>query len=75
MDSDYGTAPAETGAAYLAMLSIDSLLNIVAALEKLTDVAVDGVVVSPDASAGIYTLFIDTCRQNVAVAACDMVLL
>ena len=52
LDSDYGTAPAETGSAYLAMLSIDSLLNVVAALEKLTDIAVEGVVVTPDASAG-----------------------
>lgn len=57
MDSDYGTAPAETGAAYLAMLSIDSLLNVVAALEKLTDLAVDGVVVTPDASAGTLSHF------------------
>lgn len=53
LDSDYGTAPPETGAAYLAMLSIDSLLHVVAALEKLTDVAVDGAAVTPDASAGI----------------------
>jgi len=52
LDSDYGSAPAETGAAYLAMLAIDCLLNVVAALEKLTDVAVEGTVVTPDASAG-----------------------
>ncbi len=52
MDSDDGSAPAETGAAYLAMLAIDCLLNVVAALEKLTDVAVEGTVVTPDASAG-----------------------
>ncbi|DBA68408.1 TPA: hypothetical protein ACH3X2_013711 [Trebouxia sp. C0005] len=51
LDSDYGSAPAETGAAYLAMLAIDCLLNVVAALEKLTDVAVEGIVVTPDASA------------------------
>lgn len=65
MDSDYGTAPAETGAAYLAMLSIDSLLNVVAALEKLTDVAVDGVVVTPDASAGTCLLLTDSNRHRV----------
>ncbi len=35
------------------MLSIDCLLNVVAALEKLTDIAVEGVVVTPDASAGV----------------------
>lgn len=64
MDSDYGTAPAETGAAYLAMLSIDSLLNVVAALEKLTDIAVDGVVVTPDASAGTSMLLTDTYRHR-----------
>jgi len=34
------------------MLAIDCLLNVVAALEKLTDVAVEGTVVTPDASAG-----------------------
>lgn len=66
MDSDYGTAPAETGAAYLAMLSIDSLLNVVAALEKLTDVAVDGVVLTPDASAGTPTLLTEKGRNNTA---------
>ena len=65
MDSDYGTAPAETGAAYLAMLSIDSLLNVVAAIEKLTDVAVDGVVVTPDASAGAFTLLTYTFRYRM----------
>ena len=53
MDNDYGSAPADTGSAYLAMLSIDCLLSVVAALEKLTDVAVEGVAVSPDASAGV----------------------
>ena len=65
MDSDYGTAPAETGAAYLAMLSIDSLLNVVAAIEKLTDVAVDGVVVTPDASSGSFKLVTDTLRYRI----------
>ncbi|BDA41918.1 Protein MON2 homolog [Coccomyxa sp. Obi] len=43
LDLDYGSASAETGIAYLAMLGIDSLLGIVAAVEKLTDMAVDGV--------------------------------
>ena len=60
MDSDYATAPPETGQAYLAMLSIDSLLNVVAAVEKLTDAAVDGIVdgivASPDASAGMHQI-------------------
>ena len=35
------------------MLSIDCLLNTVAAVEKLTDVAVEGIAVTPDASAGV----------------------
>lgn len=35
------------------MLSIDCLLNVVAAVEKLTDVAVEGIAVTPDASAGV----------------------
>ncbi len=47
LDLDYGSASAETGIAYLAMLGIDSLLGIVAAVEKLTDIAVDGVTSSP----------------------------
>lgn len=34
------------------MLSIDSLLNVVAALEKLTDVAVGDTVITPEASSG-----------------------
>ena len=51
MDADYSTAPADIATAYLTMLAIDCLLNIVSALEKLTDVAVEGAV-SPDATAG-----------------------
>ena len=51
MDSDYGTAPADNATAYLTMLGIDCLLNIVTALEKLTDVAIEGAT-SPDSAAG-----------------------
>ena len=62
LDNDYGSAPADTAAAYLAMLSIDCLLNTVAALEKLTDVAVDGVAVTPDAASGaLLTLILCSC--------------
>ncbi len=63
MDSDYGSAPAETGAAYLAMLAIDCLLNVVSALEKLTDVAVEGTVVTPDASAGELKALLSRCMS------------
>ncbi|EIE25629.1 hypothetical protein COCSUDRAFT_83636 [Coccomyxa subellipsoidea C-169] len=48
LDLDYGSASAETGVAYLGMLGIDSLLGTVAAIEKLTDIAVDGDVGSPE---------------------------
>lgn len=48
LDVDYGSASAEIGAAYLGMLAIDSMLGMVAAIEKLTDAAVDsGGVISP----------------------------
>ncbi len=75
MDSDYGSAPAETGAAYLAMLAIDCLLNVVAALEKLTDVAVEGTVVTPDASAGqlkgtVVTLHVLAGKLKALVSCC-----
>ena len=50
LDSDYGSAAADTASAYLAMLSIDCLLNVVAALEKLTDVAIEGGMLPPDAA-------------------------
>ncbi|KAK9810126.1 hypothetical protein WJX72_005196 [[Myrmecia] bisecta] len=53
LDSDYGNAAPEVGAAYLAMLAIDCLLGVVAAVEKLTDVAVEGLVaVTPEAAMG-----------------------
>lgn len=42
LDSDYGSAPADVGAAYLVMLAIDCLLGVVTATERLTDSAVDG---------------------------------
>lgn len=38
---DYGSASPEVGAAYLGMLCIDALLGIVAALETLTDAAIE----------------------------------
>lgn len=51
MDADYGTAPADSATAYLSMLAIDCLLNTVTAIEKLTDVAVEGAA-SPSSGAG-----------------------
>ena len=47
LDVDYGSATAETGAAYLAMLSIDSILGLVTSIEKLTDMATEGSPGSP----------------------------
>ncbi len=38
---DYGSASPEVGAAYLGLLGIDALLGVVAALEKLTDAALE----------------------------------
>lgn len=52
LDADFGSAPPETGAAYLGMLAADALLAVVAAVEKLTDVAVEGCAPSPDRSGG-----------------------
>ena len=57
MDSDYGTAPADNATAYLTMLGIDCLLNTVTALEKLTDVAIEGAT-SPDSAAGITLVYV-----------------
>lgn len=68
LDNDYGSAPADTAAAYLAMLSIDCLLNTVAALEKLTDVAVDGVAVTPDAASAGGKQEVD---KEVALGMCQ----
>ena len=53
LDVDYGSATAETGAAYLAMLSIDSLLGLVTSIEKLTDMAIEGGPGSPDKQNGV----------------------
>ena len=39
MDSEVGNASPETGVACLAMLAVDSLLGVIAALESLTDTA------------------------------------
>ncbi|KAK9834027.1 hypothetical protein WJX81_004391 [Elliptochloris bilobata] len=50
LDADFGRAPPETGAAYLGMLATDALLAVVAAVEKLTDLAVEGCAPSPDHS-------------------------
>ena len=47
LDVDYGSATAETGAAYLAMLSIDAILGLVTSIEKLTDLATEGSPGSP----------------------------
>lgn len=41
LDADFGSAPPETGAAYLGMLATDALLAVMAAVEKLTDIAVE----------------------------------
>lgn len=59
MDSDYATAPADTATAYLTMLAIDCLLNTVTALEKLTDVAVEGAI-SPDSVAGEFVYMLQS---------------
>lgn len=67
MDADYSTAAAETGTAYLTMLAIDCLLNTVAALEKLTDVAVEGAV-SPDAATGKHAGVLDELHSSVSAA-------
>ena len=53
LDVDYGSATAETGAAYLAMLGIDSVLGLVTSIEKLTDTAVEGTPASPDKQKGL----------------------
>ena len=50
---DYGSATAETGAAYLAMLGIDAVLGLVTSIEKLTDTAVEGTPASPDKQKGL----------------------
>lgn len=49
---DYGSATAETGAAYLAMLGIDAVLGLVTSIEKLTDTAVEGAPASPEKQNG-----------------------
>ena len=41
LDVDYGSASPEVGAAYLGMLGVDALLGVVAALETLTDAAIE----------------------------------
>ena len=43
LDGDYSSASPEAGVAYLAMLSVDSLLGVVAALESLADTALANV--------------------------------
>jgi hypothetical protein len=48
MDTDFGSASPEKGAAYLGMLATDALLAVVAATERLADAAVDGAPPSPD---------------------------
>ena len=68
MDADYSTAAAETGTAYLTMLAVDCLLNTVAALEKLTDVAVEGAV-SPDAAAGRAAGSQDVMHSSVSAVS------
>ena len=50
---DYGSATAETGAAYLAMLSIDSILGLVTSIEKLTDIAIEENSSNPDRQNGL----------------------
>ena len=67
MDSDYGTAPADNATAYLTMLGIDCLLNTVTALEKLTDVAIEGAT-SPDSAAGSILV---TVSNNHVGTACQ----
>lgn len=52
LDVDYASATAETGAAYLAMLGIDSVLGLVTSIEKLTDVATEGSQGSPGKQSG-----------------------
>ena len=48
LDVDYGSATAETGAAYLAMLSIDTIhWGCLTSIEKLTDMATEGSPGSP----------------------------
>ena len=41
LDADFGSAPPETGVAYLGMLATDALLAVMAAVEKLTDIAIE----------------------------------
>ena len=53
LDVDYGSATAETGAAYLAMLGIDAVLGLVTSVEKLTDTAVEGTPASPEKQNGL----------------------
>lgn len=53
LDVDYGSATAETGAAYLAMLGIDSILGLVTSIEKLTDTATEGSPSNPDKQNGV----------------------
>jgi hypothetical protein len=71
LDVDYGSASAETGAAYLGMLAVDSLLGIVAAVEKLTDIAVEGAPAAPVAPAAELQQQQQQSRDPVESGTCQ----